>query len=292
MTGPQPQSPAPPAIRDAATVIVVDRTDPRGASVLMGQRGASAAFMPSKYVFPGGAVDAEDADAGLARPLRPDTHARLAAEPRGDGPVAPQTLAAAALRELAEETGLLTGQPGPAPAGWDHYANAGLAPDASALIYVFRAITPPGRTRRFDARFFIAEASDVAGRDDDFGNAGDELRHLQWLDLAAARHEVQQGLRRRHPWVPEVAPGAVLQVIGHAQNFRARVLRVDGRPHDRKPLLARRGAGWAFPLLTVGVPDEPGLGVGLEVKVGAHGREAEAGAARHPGAQGWQRYDH
>ena len=117
-------------------------------------------------------------------------------------------------------------------------------------------------------------------------------RHVPALDLAAARHEVQQGLRRRHPGVPEVAAGAVLQVVGHAQNFRARVLRVDGRPHDRKPLLARRGTGWAFPLLAVGVPDEPGLRVRLEVEVWAHGREAEAGAARHPGAQGWRRYDH
>jgi 8-oxo-dGTP pyrophosphatase MutT (NUDIX family) len=187
VTGPQPQSPAPPAIRDAATVIVIDRTDPRGASVLMGQRGASAAFMPSKYVFPGGAVDAEDADAGLARPLRPDTHARLAAEPRGDGPVAPQTLAAAALRELAEETGLLTGPPGTAPRGWDHYARAGLSPDASALIYLFRAITPPGPPRRFDARFLLLDAAHLHGDRHDFSAACDELSHLHWVPMHEAR---------------------------------------------------------------------------------------------------------
>lgn len=56
------------AIRDAATVIVLrDRaTDPH---VLMGQRGATAAFMPNKFVFPGGAVDAGDAHVPLARPL-------------------------------------------------------------------------------------------------------------------------------------------------------------------------------------------------------------------------------
>ena len=48
------------AIRNAATVIVLrDRlNDPH---ILMGQRGASAAFMPNKFVFPGGAVDAGDA---------------------------------------------------------------------------------------------------------------------------------------------------------------------------------------------------------------------------------------
>ena len=43
-------------IRNAATVIVV-RNKHDKPSVLMGQRGVDAAFMPSKFVFPGGAVD-------------------------------------------------------------------------------------------------------------------------------------------------------------------------------------------------------------------------------------------
>ncbi len=60
-------------------------------------------------------------------------------------------------------------------------------PNGAALRFVFRAITPPGRPRRFDARFFLAEAADLAGVDDDFSGAGDELSHLQWLGLAAAR---------------------------------------------------------------------------------------------------------
>ena len=56
------------AIRDAATVIVLrDRwTNP---TILMGQRGSKAAFMPNKFVFPGGAVDAADATIPLAAPL-------------------------------------------------------------------------------------------------------------------------------------------------------------------------------------------------------------------------------
>ena len=56
------------AIRHASTVIVLrDRlTKPR---VLMGQRGATAAFMPNKFVFPGGAVDAEDAEIPLNNPI-------------------------------------------------------------------------------------------------------------------------------------------------------------------------------------------------------------------------------
>ncbi len=174
-------------IRDAATVVVLDRTAPGGPAVLMGQRGAAAAFMPSKYVFPGGAVDAADAAVRLAAPLAPALRSRLLAEPRDGATVTPEALAAAALRELAEETGLLTGRPGPAPDGWGHYARAGLAPDASALIYLFRAITPPGRTRRFDARFLLLDACHLHGDRHDFSAACDELSHLHWVPLTQAR---------------------------------------------------------------------------------------------------------
>jgi len=52
MTAADPQ-PDKSALRDAATVIVLRRDLPAGPSVLMGMRGAGAAFMPSKYVFPG-----------------------------------------------------------------------------------------------------------------------------------------------------------------------------------------------------------------------------------------------
>ncbi len=96
-----------PTIRDAATIILT-RTGAGGPEVLMGQRGSAAVFMPSKYVFPGGALDAGDAEVPLARPLDAACAARLA---QGSG-VPPHALAAAAIRELWEETGLPLGQPG------------------------------------------------------------------------------------------------------------------------------------------------------------------------------------
>lgn len=174
-------------IRDAATVIVLDRTATSGPSVLMGQRGAGAVFMPSKFVFPGGAVDAEDGHAALAGPLTPETARRLAAEPRANVTTAPEKIAAAALRELAEETGLTTGAAGPAPAGWEMYERAGFAPDPSGLTYLFRAITPPGRPRRFDARFLVLDAGRLNGDIHDFSGACDELSHLHWVPIAEAR---------------------------------------------------------------------------------------------------------
>ncbi|MFC0199334.1 NUDIX domain-containing protein [Paracoccus rhizosphaerae] len=174
-------------VRDAATIVALRRTG-SGTSVLMGMRGAKAVFMPSKFVFPGGAVDPEDAAVTLAKPLPPLCRERLMAEPAAGHAPDPNALAAAALRELAEETGLLIGQPDGSPCPWPGYRDAGLTPDASALTYVFRAITPPGRPRRFDARFFVADAAHIVGDPDDFSMACDELSHLQWVPLPEARN--------------------------------------------------------------------------------------------------------
>ena len=55
-------------IRDAATVILL-RQKKDSTYVLMGQRGNKAAFMPSKYVFPGGAVDQDDANVELFKSI-------------------------------------------------------------------------------------------------------------------------------------------------------------------------------------------------------------------------------
>jgi 8-oxo-dGTP pyrophosphatase MutT (NUDIX family) len=175
---------SPTAVRDAATVILVRDPGARP-SVLMGQRGAGAVFMPGKFVFPGGAVDASDAGVPVILPPAPCA-ARLAED--SDLPAA--ALAAAGIRELFEETGLLLGRPGdwpdPPPA-WQAFAARGLVPDAGALRFVFRAVTPEGRPRRFDARFLLADAAALAGDPDDFAAATDELGHLQWVPLDRAR---------------------------------------------------------------------------------------------------------
>ncbi|MFA3917596.1 NUDIX hydrolase [Ruegeria hyattellae] len=175
------------AIRNAATVIVLrDReTNP---SVLMGQRGAKAAFMPNKFVFPGGAVDAADREIALAAPLPTLCRDRLTEDvPEDIG----SALAVAAIRELWEETGLILGQPGtwngPVPDDWQDYAATKHLPSAQGLQFVFRAITPPGRPRRFDARFFLIDAAHIIGDPDDFSRASDELSHLQWIPLSEVR---------------------------------------------------------------------------------------------------------
>lgn len=173
-------------IRNAATVIVLrDRmTTPR---ILMGQRGAKAAFMPNKFVFPGGAVDAGDHDVPLATPLAAPNDTRLSED--GEATLVP-ALAAAAIRELFEETGQVLGRAAAwpdAPPDWSQFAATGHRPHAAPLQFVFRALTPPGRPRRFDARFFLIDADDLASDPDDFGRASDELSHLQWIGLEDVR---------------------------------------------------------------------------------------------------------
>lgn len=179
----------PVPIRDAASILVLDRYAAGGPSVLMGQRGRRAAFMPSKYVFPGGAMDAQDRDVALARPLPPVSARRLAAEFRDGSIATPQALAAAALRELAEETGLICGASADAaslPGDWPGYAGAGLCPDPSGLLYIFRAITPPHLNRRFDTRFFLLDRDRIHGDPHDFSRACDELADIHWVPLSGA----------------------------------------------------------------------------------------------------------
>src|ERR1700727_1719421 len=47
---------------------------------------------------------------------------------------------------------------------WKPFGDAGLLPDPSGLFLIARAITPPGRVRRFDTRFFTADASAITHR--------------------------------------------------------------------------------------------------------------------------------
>ena len=223
--------PAPP-VRDAATVVLVRRDGPEP-RLLMGQRGAGAAFMPSKFVFPGGAVDSEDAavarDAGLGAGLL----ARLSAEA---DPAVAAALPFAAIRELWEETGLALARAGEGPpAGaigpsWSGFFAAGHRPAADRLDFIFRAITPPGRPRRFDARFFLAAATDLSCDPDDFAGACGELSHLSWVSLAEAR-------RLDLPFVTEIVLGEV-------------AARLDEPDAPRAAPFFRHGAGrsWLAPL--------------------------------------------
>ena len=209
----QQNQPDKTAVRDAATVIVL-RDRGSAPSILMGQRGAKAAFMPNKFVFPGGAVDAADAHVPLKAPLPALCARRIREDAAFD---LASALAVAAIRELWEETGLVLGAPGQwtnaPPADWHSYAETGHVPDASRLQFVFRALTPPGRPRRFDARFFLVDAEDIASDPDDFSAASEELSHLQWVPLDEAR-------RFDMPFITEVVLAEIAAPAGSVPFFK------------------------------------------------------------------------
>lgn len=170
-----------PRPRDAATIIIYRRGGGT-IEVLMGERHSAHKFMPQRYVFPGGRVDPSDSRVRLARPLRTDVAERLG---RAATAGRARALAAAAIRETYEETGLLIGAPDPSPGRpvpepWRLFFAAGIAPALDRLDYIARAVTPPVRPIRFNARFFMIEADGVEG---EIGGSG-ELLNLHWVAVA------------------------------------------------------------------------------------------------------------
>ena len=174
---------------DAATLILVDRT---GATpkVLVGKRHDKVVFQPGKIVFPGGRVDTSDARVPIAAPIPGLLEANLLKGKPKITPSRARALAVAAIREACEETGLCLGRKtnGTAPAlegAWRPFTDAGLLPDPSGLFLVARAITPPGRVRRFDTRFFTADASTITHRVEGVIHADAELVELVWVELGS-----------------------------------------------------------------------------------------------------------
>jgi 8-oxo-dGTP pyrophosphatase MutT (NUDIX family) len=183
------QSFADSAPKDAATLILIDRSG-REPKVLLGRRHDSHKFMPGKFVFPGGSIEESDALMPAIGELDPRAAAKLSARLAGAARV-PRAFALATVRETYEETGLLLGRKrGPAPSvpngEWNAFADAGVYPDLSQMFFIARAITPPRRPKRFDTRFFTADAEAIAHRLDGFVGADSELVELRWVPLAQA----------------------------------------------------------------------------------------------------------
>ncbi len=144
--------------RHAASLVLTRRARD-GLEVLMGRRPVKSSFAPDVFVFPGGKLDPVDRAATPLRPLPAESARRAAASP-----ALAEALAAAALRETAEETGLI------------------LPPDHGALTLMARAITPTMSPIRFHARFFLADWDAAHG-----GHADShELTDLGFRSLAEA----------------------------------------------------------------------------------------------------------
>lgn len=186
--GSKPPDLSPPRPRDAATLLLLDRSG-GDITVLMGRRHTRHAFMPGKFVFPGGRTDPGDSRVPVSDALHKDEEARLRAGPRGASPARARAIAMSAIRETYEEAGILIGRQGAfstSKAQWQGFCAHGVQPSLSGLRYVARAITPPGRTRRFDTRFLAIWRDHVALELAE-GGPTNELEDLVWVPLDKAR---------------------------------------------------------------------------------------------------------
>lgn len=172
--------------RDAATLIVL-RRDGHEVRVLMGRRSERHVFHPGSVVFPGGRVARSDNFAPALDQLTPFVAEKLGLRTRT--PWRARAIAMAAIRETYEEVGILIGARATDPtprrlsSPWDAFQRLGVAPTLSPLRFIARAITPPGRIRRFDARFFAVFADAVAA---EVPPPEDELIAPAWLTFEEA----------------------------------------------------------------------------------------------------------
>ncbi|MEM7253201.1 MAG: NUDIX hydrolase [Pseudomonadota bacterium] len=198
--------------RDAATLVLYRRIDGE-LTVLMGQRSASMDFMPDAYVFPGGAVDRADGYAPSANELNPRVAGYLE---KAASAHRARALGLAAIRETFEETGLVLGErwsarPTRVPPSWRAFCDTGYLPALAQLDYLYRAITPPLRTKRFNARFLIADGEQLAG---DIQGSG-ELLFVDWIPIARA-------LSLNLPNITKVVLENVESELSDPDAFRAR----------------------------------------------------------------------
>ncbi|CTQ54100.1 NUDIX domain protein [Roseibium album] len=179
--------------KDAATLLILDH-DKRGTvRLLMGRRHMRHAFMPGKFVFPGGRVDRGDSRIANVLPYHPDVEARLAKDLKKVKTAARiRAFAMAAIRETYEEAGVFVGKKvsGSAVhlgAGFEAFAERGIQPDLGGLRMIARAVTPTKRPRRFDTRFFAVWADAIADQLPDGKGPSGELEDCAWLTIDEAR---------------------------------------------------------------------------------------------------------
>ena len=208
-----------PPAPSATVVLLRDAAD--GLEVFLLRRHGQSDVLGGAYVFPGGKVDAEDADWADRLDLAPDELHALLGEPELT-PLQAAGLFVTAIREVFEETGLLFADLPPQQAR-DAWAALRQGPRfdelleplqprliASALRPWSRWVTPTlssvGR-KRFDARFFVATVppGQQAGHDEH------EATESLWLAPRAALRQYWDGRI-------EMAPPQIMRLVHLARH--------------------------------------------------------------------------
>jgi 8-oxo-dGTP pyrophosphatase MutT (NUDIX family) len=170
--------------------MLIDRSGAKP-KVLLGRRHNSHKFMPGKFVFPGGRIETLDAKMSAVSEMHPDMQMKLLERVTDRSVDFARALALTAVREVAEETGILLGVKGNEPPVvpgeiWTEFAKAKVHPDLGNIHFIARAITPPRRPRRFDTRFFTADATAIAARIEGVVGPDTELVELVWIPIKDA----------------------------------------------------------------------------------------------------------
>lgn len=193
-------------IRPAATLALV-RDTRGGIEILLLQRTWDAVFLPGYYVFPGGAVDQQEAR-GREHAAGPEDTEISHTMSLSEGGV---DYMLAAVRECFEEAGVLLAVDadqraisGDHPAHDDREAvfrgelslaelcqRHKLTIPLDRLAYLSHWITPPGPPRRFDTRFFVTTAPENQSVSHD----GEETISHVWISPAQALEEHRASLR-------------------------------------------------------------------------------------------------
>jgi len=226
-----------PAIRAAATLILLRDAD-GGPQVFMQRRALGATFLGGAYVFPGGALEAGDADPRVLERIAglDDAEANTALALSSGA----RAYWVAAVRECFEEAGILVATDADgAPLAPERVtaleadrallnrgglgfgallAREELRLPAPELVYFDHWITPPIRPRRFDTRFFVARAP--LGQEGSHDNG--EAVHSVWLRPAEAlergeRKEIEVAFATRFVLRELARFATVDEALGHAR---------------------------------------------------------------------------
>jgi 8-oxo-dGTP pyrophosphatase MutT (NUDIX family) len=190
-------------VRDAATVILL-RDGTGGVEAWLLTRAPEMVFAAGMSVYPGGRVEAGDADVPVAISAE---DLRQVADRFGCAPEAARALLAAAIRETYEETGVLLSTPSAdlpdaradVEAGRTSFADLlrehALAADGTALRPWARWVTPVGEVRRYDTRFFVAALPAEARAQ----SVTSEASVADWIPARQALAELAAGERAMLP---------------------------------------------------------------------------------------------
>ena len=219
-----------PKPKNAASLILL-KEDHKGIKVLLGKRSSKVRFMPNAWVFPGGVIDKKDFKQNITSSLDPKIIKKLAVANNFN---LANALAVTAIRETAEETGLLLGKFNKNVSnknldlqnGIDLLSSHNLVPDLSKISYLGRAITPTFSPIRFHARFFVADARYLKGKI----KTTDELVEIDWISVQQAR---------------ELPMADVTEfMIQELLSFNAKISTLKKRLDDRAMFTWKNGKQW------------------------------------------------